>query len=820
MLRGLEGLGSDLRIALRGFRRAPGFTTTAVVILALGLGANTAIFNLVNTVLLRTIPAAESHRLVALSTVDSGGRPGGFSYADFEEIRRHQRVFSSIFAWGGAGIISTEAEGAIAPAAVTLVTPDYYSVLGIRPLRGQTFGSGAEPVAVLSYRCWQSRYGGRNDAIGRTIRIEGHSYTVAGVMPSEFRGYSLGTFEDVTVSLPAWYAADEYRQSPRRRFEIVGRLRPGLSIEQAREQLQALWPSVLAATLPSAASEEQRKEHLDTRLDVSRGDRGGTNDYVRRRYARSLLILMGAVGLTLLIACANLAGLLLSRAAARAHDTSVRLALGAGRWRLLRQMTVEGMLLSLPAVIAGGFLGAWLSRVLADFMWIGVLPHDFALTPDFRVYVFMALAATAAGVLAGAAPAWQVPRQAPATILYGVGRSGASRKQGIARVLVAAQAALAMVLLTAAGLFGASLRNVRAFDLGFDSESVLTAQLGALPNGYDGDFAPVEYYPRLLERMRATPGVRSATLSRTVPIMPPPFAFNYTERVAAAATRAEVHTYRLDVAPQFLETFGIPLMRGRSFTLEDREASGRVAMISRSLATALFPSGDAIGQRIAVGTAREWQNVAIVGIAGDAALWNVREHHARLVYLPLLQQPDRLYSPMLEVRAAGPAEGVANDVRRIIAELGHEYPLAIRPLKSWVDVSLVQERLMAILSGFFGLFPLILACVGLYGLVSFSVSRRTAEIGVRMAVGAGRARVLRMVLGESLAVVAMGCVAGIPLALIAARFARGMVYDISPADPRLLALAVVLLALAGTLAALIPALRATRISPMSALRAE
>jgi hypothetical protein len=269
-----------------------------------------------------------------------------------------------------------------------------------------------------------------------------------------------------------------------------------------------------------------------------------------------------------------------------------------------------------------------------------------------------------------------------------------------------------------------------------------------------------------------------------------------------------------------LETFGIPLMRGRGFTLDDGERAARVAVISRSLAALLFPSGDAVGSRIAVGASPDWQNVTVVGIAGDASLWNVRDRKPPMIYLALFQQPKRMYSLMLEVRAAGPAEGVLNDVTRVIAGLGHEYPLAIRPLRNWVDVSLVQERLMAILSGFFGLFPLILACVGLYGLVSFSVSRRTAEIGVRMALGAGRGRVLAMVLGESLGVVGAGSAVGVPLAFGAARFARGMVYDISPADPRLLALAVVLLAAAATLAALIPALRATRVSPMVALRAE
>ncbi len=823
MLRIWQGAAGDVRIAARGFGRSPLFTVIAVAILSLGLGANTAIFNLVNTLLLRSIGAAEPHRLVALSTLDSGSQPGGFSYPAVEELRRHQRVFSGMFGWTGGGIRTVEAEGALSPASVIVVTPDYYAVLGVEPELGHTFATDAQgetaPVATVSYRFWQTRFGGRQDVIGKTIRIEGRPYSIAAVMPENFHGYTIGIPEDVTVALPAWFDRERLKEARRSGFDIMGRLRPGVSLNQAREQLRGIWPSIQAAAVPPGFAGEQRKEFFANRLEVDSGAMGGATDYIRRRYARHVLLLMGAVGLTLLIACANVAGLLLARAAARAHDTGVRMALGAGRWPLLRQAFIEAALLAIPAVIAAALLGPWISRALANFMWINVLPHDLALKPDARVYLFLAAATVAAGLLSGALPAWQVPRSAPASMLCGAGRGGgAGRRQRIGRVLVAAQAALALVLLTAAGLFGTSLKNIRELNLGFDIEPVLAVQLAPRPNGYDDSFQPVPYYRELLERVRQAPGVRSATLSKYVPVMPAPF--DDRETVTAVGTGSTIQAYRHDVAPRFFETFGIRLSRGRDFAYSDAQSGTRYAVVSRSLAAQLFTPDGAVGRLISVGNAPEWQRTEIIGVAADANLWNVRNQNAPTVYVAFFQQPERMGSPMLEVRAAGPATAVSNDVRRVLDMLGREYPLMVDTLGGLIDRTLIQERVMAVLAGFFGVFPLVLACMGLYGLVSYNVSRRAAEIGVRLALGAGRPGVFGMVIAESLAIVGAGIAAGIPLTFAVSRIARGMLFEVSPADPVLLALAALALAVTATIAALVPAIRATRIDPMTALRTE
>ncbi len=823
MYRLWEGAAGDVRIALRGFRRSPLFTIVVVAILSLGLGANTAIFNLVNTLLLRSIAAVEPGRLVSLSTLDSGREPGGFSYSALDELRRNQQVLSSLFGWTGGGIRTVEVEKTLAPASVIVVTPEYYSVLGLVPELGRTFGPGAATEtassATVSYRFWQNRLGGRPDVIGKTIRIDGRPYSIAAVMPERFHGYTIGIPEDVTVALPAWFDAARLREPRRGIFDIMGRLKPGMTLAQAREQLQAVWPSILAATVPPEFDASQRKDFLSIRISVDSGAQGGATDYVRRRYARHVLLLMGAVGLMLLIACANIAGLLLSRAAARSHDISVRIALGAGRWRLLRQPIAEALLLSMPAIGIAALLGSWLSRKLADFMWINVLPHDLALQPDARVYAFLAAAALVTAFLSGSVPAWNVPRTAPAAVLYGLGRGGGTaRRQGFARALVAAQSALALVLLTAAALFGTSLNNIRDADLGFDTEPVLAVQLTARPNGYDDSFKPVPYYREMLERMRQLPGVRSATLSKYVPVMPAPF--NYRERVVTAGTGAEGRAYRHDDAPRFFETFGIRILRGRDFAFTDAESATPYAIVSTSLAAQLFPREEAIGRTISVGSAPEWQRAQVIGVAADANLWNVRNHAPPLVYVSLFQEPDRMGSSMLEVRAAGSATGVAGDVRHVLDAMGREYPLLVESLEKLIDRTLIQERMMAALAGFFGVFPLALACLGLYGLVSYSVSRRTAEIGVRMALGAGRAGVFRMVILESLSVVGAGVAAGIPLALIAARFARGMLYEVSPADPRLLAISAAALMATAVIAAVVPAIRATRIDPIAALRVE
>lgn len=816
-----NGLWGDLRLAARGLRKAPLFIVISVSILTAGLGANTAIFNIVNTLLLRPLPVEEPDRLVSILPVDRSGGTGGFTWATFEELRRNQRYFSAISARASGGIRAVEADGALSPRAIVVVSAEYFAVLGVKPFLGGTFRPGAgdsERIAVISNRFWKTQMGARRDAVGAVIRVEGHPYTVAAVLPESFHGFNVGDPDDVTIPVPAFF--DPGWLLPRAGFEVLGRLKPGVSMEQAGEQLRSIWPAAKQAAAPPSLSAREREEFLSQRLDVSSGARGSPGDYIRERFAHRVLVLLGAVGLTLLIACANIAGLMLSRAAARAHDTSVRVALGAGRLRLMRQAAAEAMLLVVPAAIAGAILGTWLSRKLADFMWIGVIPHDFALNPDARVFGFLAASASLTCLLASALPAWQLTRIAPAAALYGAGRGGpASRRQRAGRALVVAQSALAVVLLSAAGLFGASLMNIKALELGFKADEVLAIQLAGRPGAYDdASFVPAAHYANLLERVRNSPGIRSASVSKQIPVSSASAAYN--ETVAVPGSAANTGAYRLDVGPGFFETLGIPLLRGRDFDAADAGSATRFAIVSESLATGLFGSQDVIGRGIAVGASREWQNARIIGVVSDANLCNIGRSGSAVVYLPIFQQPPRMFSLMLAVRSHGPPGSVRDEVLGIIGGMGREYTLLVEPLDALIDRILVRERLMAALAGFFGAFPLVLACLGLYGMVSYHVSRRTAEIGVRLALGAARGRVVAMVLRESLAVVALGVAFGIPLSLAAAYAARSVLFGVSPADPRLPALAALALVVSATLAALVPAIRATRVNPTNALRAE
>lgn len=816
-----NGLWGDLRLAVRSLRKAPLFTAISISILTAGLGANIAIFNIVNTLLLRPLPVEDAGRLVSILPTDRSGRTQGFTWAAFEELRRNQRHFSAMSARASAGIRAVEAGGMLSPRAVVVASADYFIALGVKPFLGATFQPGAgdrERLAVIGHRFWKTQMGARHDAIGAFIRIDGHPYTVAAVLPENYHGFAAGDPDDITIPVSSFY--DPGWLLPRPDFEILARLEPGVSIDQAREQLRSVWPAVKQASVSPALSAREREEFLAQRLYVSSASRGSPSDDIREHFARRVLVLLGAVGLTLLIACVNIAGLMLSRAAAHAHDASVRAALGAGRFRIMRQAAAEAMLLVAPAAAAGSLLGTWLSRKLADFMWIRVIPHDIALNPDARVFGFVVASALLTCLLASALPAWQLTRIAPAAALYGAGRGGAaSRRQWAGRALVVAQSALAVVLLTAAGLFAASLMNIKSLELKFKAKEVLAVQLAGRPGAYDDpSFVPAAHYSSLLERIRNIPGVRAAAVSKQIPVNSATAA--YTETVSVPGAAAETGSYRLDVGPGFFEALGIPILRGRDFDFADGNSGTRLAIVSESLAIRLFGSPDAVGRGISVGASQEWQNATVIGVASDANVCNIGIRNSAVVYLPIFQQPSRLYSLMLAVRSHGPPDSIRNEVLGTIDGMGREYPLLVEPLSGLIDRMLVRERLMAALAGFFGAFPLVLACLGLYGMVSYQISRRTAEIGVRLALGASRWSVVAMVVRESVMVVALGVVFGIPLSFAAAYAARSVLFGISPADPRFPALAALALALSATLAALVPAIRAMRVNPAIALRAE
>ncbi len=766
----MDSLIQDLRYGVRTLRKSPGFTAVAVLTLALGIGANTAIFSLINALLLRELPVREPNRLVALSTITPKGQPAGLSYLMFEGIRRQQKVFSSLFAWSGGVVYNLEANGVLWLSTVTFANGDYYRTLGVMPFMGRTImpedeglqGGRPNDIAVISFGCWQHRYGSDPAVIGKVVRVEGRPYSIVGVTPKEFLGLTVGSSEDVTVPLTALLPIERLRRGRSLSLDVMGRLKEDISLEQAHAQLEALWPSLQKATVSPDWNSLQQKEFLSYRLQTVSAATGAGFNFLRQRFMQPLWMLMGLVGLVLLVACVNLASLLLAQGAARQREMAVRVALGASGWRLMRQMLTESLLLSVAGALPGLLLAGWASRLLANFMWTGLVPLALDLNSDLRVLGFTAMIAVLTGILFGLTPAWRAGRADPAKLLQqysqrlggGVGRLG--------KLLVSVQVALSLISLIAAGLFVRSLQNLQSVDPGFHSQGLLVMLLNQKPGGYE-NFNRSVYYHELIDRLSGLPGVSSVCLSNGMVGLPRDYS---KEPVSAKSgdlsTSGSIEAVYNTVSPRFFETLGIPLLAGRDFSWRDDQPAPRVAIISQDLARQLFPSSDALGQHIRVGTSPENQDLLIIGATGNISFSHRRNRTAAAVYLAYLQ--DRYNQPFVQVRTRGEPWAVAASLRHQIEALGREYPLFTKTFSQEFDRTLVPERLIAILSGFFGALALLLASVGLYGLMAYTVTRRTAEIGIRVALGAQPSMILWLVLRETLLLVLIGVAIGLPTA--------------------------------------------------------
>jgi predicted permease len=811
----LERLGQDLKYALRLLRRSPGFTAVAILSLALGIGANSAIFSLINALILRTLPVGEPGRLVQLSMLNPNGRKELLSLAMFEEIQRRQQVFSGLFGLRASAMANLEANGVAYAGGRDDATADYFTTLGVKPLLGRLFtpedaAAGPPTVAVLDYRCWRRRFNGDPAIVGKFIRLEGKPLTIIGVTPESFGGLLVEVASDITV--PMAFSIQQRRRREALWMDVVGRLKDGVSLEQARAQLEALWPAVQAAALPEGRQGSARQEFFARRLAVDSAATGIS--YVRQRSTRPLTVLMGVVGLILLIACVNLASVMLSRAAGRQREMAIRGALGATRWRLIRQQLAESLLLAAAGAALGFLLAEWGTRFLARMIWTGYVPLGMDPAPDARVLAFTAGIAILTAVLFGAAPAWRATRTDPGTALQRSARmSGGTGRFG--KGLVAVQVALSLVLLIGAALFLRTIRNLRTVDAGFRRDGILVVQLFPRAGGHEGLNQPV-YYHELADRVTALPGVQLVSYSNLAPIMP----YEFKESVESkSGTLAPVNAVVDILAPRFLETLGMRLLAGRDFNWHDDANAPRVALVSESLARRLFPLGDAVGQHIRVGAAREHQGIGIVGVVNSASLWIVRSREPMAVYTPLGQARHGIM-PQMVIRTAVDPASVAAPVRRTIEAMGREYPLRIQTLRDREDEALIEERLIGILTSFFSGLALLLACVGLYGLMSYSVSSRTGEMGIRMALGAAPRTVLRLIIREALALVLAGILIGLPVAFAASRLVSGLLFGLSPTDPLSMVASVTVLTAVALLAGYLPARRAARIDPMEALRCE
>jgi putative ABC transport system permease protein len=820
--RSLEILLQDLRYALRMLRRSPGFTTVAVLSLALGIGANTAIFSLLDAVLLKMLPIQKPEEL---EVIGLRGRQGAatFSYPAFRHLRDHNEVFSGMFARTTVPV-TVVTTGSSERATAELVSGSFFSTLGARPTLGRLFTNEddrtplAHPVAVLSYNFWQRSLGRDPNAVGKTIRIDNHPFNVVGVVQRGFFGVEVGSAPDIWVPMmmqPQIFSSQPGFDDPHWGWlDIVARRKPGIVEAKAQAGLDVTFQQMLQDT-EIASFYGKTLESRDVHIELFPGGRGMSR--LREQFESPLVILMAVVGIVLLIACANIANLLLARASARSKEIGVRLALGAGRIRLLRQLLTESLLLGLLGGALGLVFALWGTRLLLTFLPGGRVPLSLEIAPDARLLCFGFAISILTGILFGLVPALQATKSGVAPALKNERSTPAQglRRFGFGKLLVIAQVALSLMLLMGAGLFIRTLRNVKAIDTGVRVENVLLASMDPALNGY----APPQvktFYQQLLERIKALPGVSSVGLAQA-----PLLSGNYSMVGMRVPGRPDPPRGRSilvnDITPNFLETAGIPIVAGRDFRRDDTPTSPAVAIVNEAAARYFFGNDNPVGKRAKIGR----QDLEIVGVAKDSKYRSVREETPRIAFLDFDQQQRPNSDRTLYVRTARDPIQMAAAVRHEVQALDKDLPLFnVKTFAGQRDESLAEERLIATLSGFFSGLALLLACIGLYGVMAYGVVRRTREIGIRMSLGAQRRRVLWMMFRETLLLVFAGIVIGIPAVLGVARLIRNQLFGVTPADAGTLTVATLILLGVALLAGYIPALRAARVDPMVALRYE
>jgi predicted permease len=812
------GLTRDILYSIRLLRKTPITTVVAIVSLATGIGANAAIFSLINALLLRPLPIRDPRSLVLLQTtgeqtVDS---KDGLSVAMFQELRRSQKVFSGMFLWQGGGVDNFEVDGATYASSLETVSGDYFSTLGIRPMIGRPIVNGdvdlngaSAKVAVLGFRCWKERYHGDTDVIGKTIRINGTALTIIGVAPEEFGGLQIDIAPEAFV--PIGYSGTKtYRDPENASFGVFGRLRAGLTIEQARAQLETVWSDARLAALPPSFQGGRRTEFLARRILIGSGTTG--NSFLRRRMTRPLEVLMGLVAMLLFIACVNLANLMLARAAARLPEMSIRAALGSGLWRMARQLLVEALLLSAMGAFCGLVLAMWASRTLALVVWSGFVPLAIDTSPDWRVLAFTASVSIATGVVFGLAPLWILRRPEITRMLGQNSRSIHGGRKWIGQALVSAQISLSLVLLVGATMFSKSLANLYHQNPGFRRDGILLVQLYSQP-GVRTIPNRSAYFRDLADRLAQIPGVRNVSFSH----MGPATSYEFKESAASLDGSSSTRAIFEVVGPGFFNVVGMHVLAGRQFRWQDDENSRRVVMVSESLARQLFPGRNAVGQRIRIGLDPQLQALEVVGIVNSASLWMLQSHEPAAYFLPLLQQPlDN--SETVNLRVDGDPLTAAPGVRKALAALGKQYALSTETLNHRTDRILVSQRVIAALSGVFAGIALLLGAIGLYGVMALSVTSRTPEMGLRMALGAQRKDVIVLILRQVLLTAGIGVAVGIPLTLLGASLIHGMIFGLPQRDTGTLLTAVSILVVAALIAGYLPARHAARVDPIETLR--
>jgi predicted permease len=828
---------NDIRYALRAFLKSPVFLAVAVISLALGIGANTAIFTLIDQVLLRLLPVKDPQQLVLLwgrgSHYGSNNGANKLSYPMYEDFRDKNQVFSGMFCRSGMSF-SLNFEGKTERISGELVSGTYFPVLGVGPALGRVFSPsddlapGGEPYAVLSYRYWISRFAGDTGVIGKKLVLNGYPFTVVGVSQAGFDGTDPTESPQIRVPLVMKLQVDQlgFYDLKNRRGRWVnayGRLKPGISMEQAKAGLQPLMHQMLEMEVLekdfSQAAPETKQAFLRMWLDLLPASKG--RSFLRDRFSNSLLVLMAIVGLVLLIACANVANLLIARATARQKEIAVRLALGASRGRIVSQLLIESLMLSLAGGAAGLLLAIWIDKVLVGFLPTGTNTLTISATPDWRILSFTLGTSLLTGIIFGLIPALQAtrPNLAP-TLKDQVGAITSTTSIGLRKSLVVAQVTLSLLLLIGAGLFIRSLRNLKNLDPGFTTRNLLTFAIDPPLNGYKPEQSRAIYH-QIYESLNALPGVESASFA----IMPVMEGGEWDNSISVEGYQAKqgewINSYMNYVSPGYFKSMDVPLLLGRDFRPSDGKDAPKVCIINEKLAKKYFPEGRALGRHIGMGGDPGTKtDIEVVGIFRDMKYEGMRDE-VPIETIEPYEQMDFTLGMSVYIRTARDPEQMFSAARRAVQQVDPTLPVVdMKTLEKQVDNSLVTERLVATLSSAFGVLATLLASIGLYGVMAYTVARRTREIGIRMALGAATGNVVWLVMKEVLILVGVGIVLGLGASWGLTRYVQKELYGIQPNDLMTIVLATIGIACVALAAGYVPALRATRVDPIRALRWE
>lgn len=828
----------DFRYGLRLLVKSPGFTLVATLSLALGIGANTAIFQLLDTLRIRTLPVPRPQELSDVflreTTGMRGSTQGSFDVLTnpiWEQIRDHRPdAFSGIFAWAETGF-NIAPRGQVRNAQGLWVSGDFFNVLGVQPILGRVFTAADDQRgcdmrgAVVSYAFWQRELGGDRAALGRRISIDFHPVAVIGVTPASFTGLDVGTSYD--IALPVCSQATDGAYSFLDAGTVwwltaVGRLKPGWTLERATAELGTISPGLFEATLPKDYPRENVKDYLHFQLAAYPAATGFSQ--LRQAYQDPLWLLLATAGLVLLIACANLANLMLARASTRERETAVRLALGAPRGRVIRQLLAESLWLATLGAGSGLLLASVLSRFLLSFLNAPDNPMFLDLQPDWRVLVFTISAGALTCLLFGLAPALRATRIAPSEVMKSGGRGLTANRErfGLRRVLATSQIALSLVLVAGALLFSRSLRNLMDVNPGFDPDGVLIADadMTEIQTKRPPD-SRVPYKLQLLDRIRAIPGVKAVADVRFIPL-----GGGSTDNAVWREGSDSRHAIQSDfnwVSQDYFKVMETPFLAGRDFDSRDTSHSAPVAIVNQAFARQLGLGRNPAGQyfRRQSTPSDPEMDFEIVGLVGNSKYRDIREADPPIAYLATSQELRFAnYSVQIIIRSPLPASELTPLVRRTIAAFNPQISVDFGLFSDILRDGTMRDRLMATLSGFFGLLGVLLASIGLYGVLSYVVVRRTNEIGIRMTLGADRREIVRMVLGDAALVLGLGAGAGLVILLIAGKAVRSLLYGLKPGDPLTLGVAILLLTAVAIAASYLPARRAATLDPMTALRWE